>query len=90
VKRRWRKTGFFAQGSLGVLNRFLSGFRPDGFVLALIGTRRGRDPLTVSGHGCRDFGLDRLRRFWLSDAAPASPIRPADDWLPISVLESKS
>jgi hypothetical protein len=38
VKRRWRKTGFSAQGSLGVLNRFLSGFRPDGFVLALIGT----------------------------------------------------
>jgi hypothetical protein len=35
-----------------------------------------RDPLTVSGHECRDFGLDRLRRFWLSDVAPASPIRP--------------
>jgi hypothetical protein len=37
VKRSWRKTGFSAQGSLGVLNRFLSGFQPDGFVLALIG-----------------------------------------------------
>jgi hypothetical protein len=38
VKRSSRKTGFSAQGSLGVLNRFLSGFQPDGFVLALIGT----------------------------------------------------